>query len=1535
MDFPISRTSSTEEDYREINEAALYDRLRDGLRARAEEKKPKHHHKLRHINNRDPELTRIATTASKETRVIPQRLADIDPRLDPEKDEFDFRFWATTFVQLVREDGIKRANVGVSFKSLTVSGMGSNLALQSTVATPWTSLARLPMLLNRHKHEPKVILHKLDGCVKSGEMLLVLGRPGSGCTTFLKSISGQLSGLTKSPSSTVSYDGISQDVLRQRFKGKAVYNDENDEHFPHLTVCQTLRFAAFAQTPQARIEGVDRLTQATHMAEVMMRIFGLSHVRDTKVGNDTIRGVSGGERKRVSIAEMALARSVLAVWDNSTRGLDSATALEFVRSLRTLADVAGVTQAVALYQASQHIYDTFDKVLVLYEGRQIFFGPIESARPYFERMGWYCPTRQTTPDFLTSITNPLERQPIPEFREKVPRTASDFEQYWLESEEFEACIADITKAEADAKDNSRLQALQDAHHAAQAHHTRATSPYLLSVWMQIRLCMKRCGHLLWNDRASTVSLAAGRVILALIIGSVYFGTSNTTASLQSRGAVIFLATLMNALMAVTEIGSLFGKRGIVQKQTNFAFYHPSADALAAFLLDIPVKFVISTLFNVVYYFLSGLRPKASNFFIFLLFNFICTLLMSAIFRSIGAASKQLTRAYATAGIGVLMMVIYTGFTLQTAYMHPWFRWINYINPIAYIFESLLVNEVHGRQFPCASQSLVPPYARGNSNFACAVIGAQPGERTVSGDLWVQSGYQYSYDHIWRNLGIAFAYMICFLAIHLAAVEFMSTIDAQPQRLIFRNRQAAQGAKRDVESDLHHETAPPLSSAMNKEDQGARPGTGRQAGKDEPDKVTGTAGVLTWEDVTLEIMLQDKPRRLLDDVTGWVDRGTLTCLMGVSGAGKTTLLDTLAQRQITTGKRSGNILVDGMPLQPSFQRRTGYVQQQDLHLPTSTVREALRFSALLRQPRSVSKEEKLAYVEHVIEILNMEQFSDAIVGRPGEGLNIEQRKLLTIGVELAAKPSILFLDEPTSGLDSQSAWTIVSLLRRLADNGQAVLATIHQPSAMLFQQFDSILLLAKGGRTSYFGPLGRDCQTLTQYFERHGAPSCAPEENPAEYILNTIGSPSSHDWPQIWLSSQECAATKQALRTMVARPAGAERGASSNDGEFALPFTIQFRHVAQRLFQNYWRNPGYIYAKLQFALLSALFIGFTFYLQNSSVTGMQNVIFAIYMLNATFSTMVNQVQSMPILCPASTLVLTLSTQIMSRFLPQRALFEVRESPSKMYSWVVFVLANILVEIPHQIFLSVVVWACWYFPVFGLHHDASTRAMMWAFCMQFLLFAATWAQMLIFVMPSTEIAGALSTILFTLTLQFNGVLQPPTALPGFWIFMYRVSPFTYLIGGWAGTGLADRPVVCAENELAIFDPPAGQTCGAYLSAYLDGGAPGSLLNPSALSECKYCPLRNANQFLAGSWIHPSDKYQNLGIIFAYIGFNIFAAVALYYVFRVRRFSVRSLRKTKPEGECSEKQRGGKHHKGRLLFYLEFYYHFALAVLRNVVR
>jgi ATP-binding cassette subfamily G (WHITE) protein 2 (SNQ2) len=194
---------------------------------------------------------------------------------------------------------------------------------------------------------------------------------------------------------------------------------------------------------------------------------------------------------------------------------------------------------------------------------------------------------------------------------------------------------------------------------------------------------------------------------------------------------------------------------------------------------------------------------------------------------------------------------------------------------------------------------------------------------------------------------------------------------------------------------------------------------------------------------------------------------------------------------------------------------------DVHEGTATVFEAMRFSAYLRQPYHVSEAEKDRYVQEIIELLELQDLANALVF----SLSPEARKRLTIGVELASKPELLlFLDEPTSGLDAQSAWNLVRFLRKLADQGQAILCTIHQPSSLLFESFDRLLLLEKGGETVYFGDIGRDSVHVRNYFARYGA-RCPPNTNPAEYMLEVIGAGvtpriGKRDWKDIWLESPE-------------------------------------------------------------------------------------------------------------------------------------------------------------------------------------------------------------------------------------------------------------------------------------------------------------------------------------------------------------------------------------------------------------------------------
>ncbi|KAL4897790.1 ABC-2 type transporter-domain-containing protein [Aspergillus ambiguus] len=1410
-------------------------------------------------------LTQLASCDQQLSRIASRAIAPGDPALDPDSKDFDLYQWLRRVVHQLKDEGIPRSKASVYFRDLHVTGTGSALQIQQTVGGLFTSLLRPRETFNLGPKNPKQILKRFDGVLESGELLIVLGRPGSGCSTFLKSLSGELYGLKLDSKSEIHYSGIPQRTMRKQFKGEMVYNQEVDKHFPHLTVGQTLEFAASVRTPSARMQGLSREEYSKLMTKVVMAVFGLSHTYNTKVGNDTVRGVSGGERKRVSIAEMALAGAPLAAWDNSTRGLDSATALKFVQSLRLAADLDNSAHAVAIYQASQAIYDLFDKAVVLYEGRQIYYGPASAAKAFFERQGWYCPPRQTTGDFLTSVTNPVERQPREGMQNQVPRTPDEFEAYWHNSPEYRELqrAMEAHHSETTAQSEEKLREFQQQKRQAQAKHTRPASPYLLSVPMQVKLNTKRAYQRVWNERTSTVTSFIGNCIIALIVGSVFYGTPAATSGFYQKGAVLFYAVLLNALTAMTEINSLYSQRPIVEKHNSFAFYHPATEAIAGILSDIPVKFLLAVAFNLILYFLSGLRREPSQFFIYFLINFVIMFVMSAVFRTMAAITKTVSQAMTLAGILILALVIYTGFVVPVPNMHPWFGWIHYINPIYYAFEILVANEFHGRDFDCSQVIPAYPNMQGDT-FVCSSKGAVAGQDKVSGDAYIWDSYEYTYDHVWRNFGILIAFLVGFLAIYFVATELNSSTTSTAEVLVFRRGHEPQALKNGGADDEETSSADaPVPASSDEKAQSELP------------LLPPQRDIFTWRDVSYDIEIKGEPRRLLDHVSGWVKPGTLTALMGVSGAGKTTLLDVLAHRT-TMGVITGDMFVNGKPLDSSFQRKTGYVQQQDLHLETSTVRESLRFSAMLRQSEAVSKEEKYAYVEEVIRMLNMEDFAEAVVGVPGEGLNVEQRKLLTIGVELAAKPKLLlFLDEPTSGLDSQSSWAICNFLRKLADAGQAILCTIHQPSAILFEQFDQLLFLARGGKTVYFGPIGENSRTLLDYFEGYGARPCADDENPAEYMLEVVNAgtnPEGKSWFDLWNASPEAAGVQQEIirihESKQNQPEldANERPDPREHAEFAMPIMKQMPIVFQRVFQQYWRTPNYVVAKMMLGLCSGLFIGFSFFLPDHSQQGMQNQIFSLFMVCAIFSSLVQQ--------------------IIPLFLTQRALYEVRERPSKTYSWSAFMMSSILVEIPYQIVMAVIVFGCYYYPVDGVQ-SSSRQGLALLFFIQFFVYASTFADLVIAALPDAETAGAIVTLLFSMALTFNGVMQTPEALPGFWIFMYRLSPFTYWVGGVAATQMHGRAIQCSDVEMSIFSPPSGLTCGDYMAKYMSV-APGYLENPNATDSCAFCAMSTADEYLSSVHMVWDQRWRNFGIFWAYIAFDIAAAVALYYFFRVKKWN-----------------------------------------------
>ncbi|KAJ8078446.1 Multidrug resistance protein [Marasmius tenuissimus] len=1400
---------------------------------------------------------------------------DVDPALDPRSGQFDYHRWIRWLLDISKRqlDPNSTRTAGLSFTNLNVHGYGKPTDHQKTVGNVVLDAPGMVRGMFGSQGQRIDILRDFKGVVKDGEMLVVLGPPGSGCSTFLKTISGETHGFYVDEGAQVNYQGIPWEIMHKDFRGEVVYNAENDVHFPNLTVGQTLSFAAKARTPRTRLPGVTREQWAEHMKDVVMTVFGLSHTENTKVGNDFVRGVSGGERKRVSIAEVALTGSPLQCWDNSTRGLDSATALEFVKTVRLATKYVGSTAIVAIYQASQDIYDVFDKVTILYEGRQIYFGRADAAKKFFVDLGFECPERQTTADFLTSLTNPAERKARPGYESRVPRTPDEFVKAWQCSNDHKALCQEIEDfnqrypASAERVDQFRL-----GRRLMQSKGQRPESPYTISVPMQVKLCLCRAFQRLRGDMSMALTSIFGNFIMALIVSSIFYNMPVDTSSFYGRSALLFYAVLINAFASMLEIFALYEQRPIVEKHSRMALYHPFSEAMASMISDLPVKITTAITMNLVLYFMTNLRRTAGAFFIYLLFSFSCTLCMSMIFRTIGASAKTLSASMTPAALMMLALVCYTGFVIPIRDMHPWFRWINHIDPIAYVFESMMLNEFHGIEYPCVAYIPAGPgYENvGGTERICSVTGSEPGRAFVQGSRFLSESFRYVKSHMWRNYGILIVFIIFFMITYLAATEFNEAAKSKGEVLVFRRGHVPLSNRKTDDEETTIITA--------QEKRVVEMDSGDGAGI-----IQKQTSIFHWEDVSYDIKIKGQPRRILDNVDGWVEPGKLTALMGASGAGKTTLLDTLASR-VTTGVVTGSMFVDGKSRDESFQRQTGYVQQQDLHLETSTVREALIFSARLRQPHDVPDKEKTEYVDEVIRLLGMEKYADAVVGVPGEGLNVEQRKRLTIGVELAAKPALLlFLDEPTSGLDSQTAWSICTLLRRLADNGQAILCTIHQPSALLFQEFDRLLFLARGGRTVYFGDIGRNSRTLIDYFEGQGADPCPSEANPAEWMLHVIGAApgatAKRDYAEAWRQSPEYTAVKKELaskkETLSVKPAD-PAAAQASHREFAAPFSVQLYYCWRRVLEQYWRTPSYIYSKLLMCILStiqSLFLGFSFWKAGNTKQGLQNQMYSIFMLMTIFGTLVNQ--------------------IMPNFVIQRALYEVRERPSKAYSWKAFMLANQIAELMWNALASALVFFCWYYPV-GLYRNAEPTdavtergGLMWLFLLTFLLFTSTFTHMVIAGIPTSETAGNIAELLFLFILLFCGVLVSPDNFPGFWIFMYRVSPFTYLIDGMLATALANARGYCSDIEVSVVNPPAGQTCGQYFSTYqsLVGG---SVQNPDATSNCQYCSIDDTNTWLARIPSRYDLRWRNFGLMWAYIVFNFVAALFFYWLARVPKKS-----------------------------------------------
>lgn len=557
--------------------------------------------------------------------------------------------------------------LGLSWTDLTVKGVDSDATFNENVLSQFNPLNK------KARSDLKTIVDSSHGCVKPGEMLLVLGRPGAGCTTLLNVLANQRLGYEE-VSGDVAYGNMSWKEARA-YGGQIVMNTEDELFFPTLSVQNTIDFATRMKSPRRLPPNIQTQEQyAQEYKKFLLESVGITHTAKTKVGDAFIRGVSGGERKRVSILECLATRASVYCWDNSTRGLDASTALEYVKAICAMTDILGLSTVMTLYQAGNGIYEEFDKVLVLDEGKQLYYGPREDAVPFMEELGFVCVDGSNKADFLTGVTVPTERKIAPGFESRFPRTGEEIVAAYNRSETKVLMLEEGRSYPGSAAARDNTLALQELV-AREKHKGLRQSPVSANFFKQVQIAVIRQYQFLWGDKSTMFIKQAATLVQALIGGSLFYAAPNNNLGLFIKGGAIFFSTLYHALLALGEVTDSFTGRPVLAKHRSFALYHPAAFVIAQVVADLPILLFQVGHFSIVLYWMTGLKDTAAAFFTFLTISYVNALAMTQYFRAVGAAFPTFDAATKVSGLSFVALFIYMGYMIAKPEMHPWFVWI--------------------------------------------------------------------------------------------------------------------------------------------------------------------------------------------------------------------------------------------------------------------------------------------------------------------------------------------------------------------------------------------------------------------------------------------------------------------------------------------------------------------------------------------------------------------------------------------------------------------------------------------------------------------------------------------------------------------------------------------------------------------------------------------------------------------------------------------------------------------------------------------
>ncbi|CAA0810665.1 ABC transporter G family member 39 [Striga hermonthica] len=554
-----------------------------------------------------------------------------------------------------------------------------------------------------------------------------------------------------------------------------------------------------------------------------------------------------------------------------------------------------------------------------------------------------------------------------------------------------------------------------------------------------------------SDEKELVGLYFQGDEMALITITVFFRTEMRSGRVEDGskfwGALFF--SLINVMFnGAQKMAMTVFRLPVFFKLRDNLFYPAWAFALPIWVLSVPVV-VQSTLWIVLTYYTIGFAPSPARFFKQLLAFVGVNQMALSLFRFIAAVGRTQVISN-TLGIFTLLMIsVLGGFIVAKDDIEDWMIWGYYISPMMYGQNAIVINEFLAERWSAPTNG---------------------SETTVGKTLLRDKGLFTTESYYWICTVALFGFSLLFNVFFVVALTYLNHI-----QVAMANKKPRRGMVLPFQ---------PFSLAFNHVNYYV----------DMPARMK-TRGV------------KDERLQLLRDVSGAFRPGVLTALVGVSGAVKTTLMDVLAGRK-TGGYIEGDISISGYPKnQLTSARVSGYCEQNDIHSPYVTVHESILYSAWLRLSADVDLKARKMFVEEVMDLVELKLLKNAIVGLPGvDGLSTEQRKRLTIAVELVANPSIIFMDEPTTGLDARAAAIVMRTVRNTVDTGRTVVCTIHQPSIDIFEAFDELLLMKSGGRVIYAGPLGHHSHKLVEYFEAvAGVPKIEEGYNPATWMLEISSS----------------------------------------------------------------------------------------------------------------------------------------------------------------------------------------------------------------------------------------------------------------------------------------------------------------------------------------------------------------------------------------------------------------------------------------------